>query len=50
MNEICEWCKDPVVMMCQRGTEVCSQLCAKYAAKILFDDEERAKKFRKASR
>lgn len=34
-------------MMCQQATEVCSQLCARYAAKILFDDPERAKKFRK---
>jgi hypothetical protein len=44
-SEICEWCKSPVRMMCQKGTEICSQLCAKYAAKILFDDPERAKKF-----
>lgn len=50
MNEICEWCKDPVLMLCQKGTEVCSQVCARYAAKILFDDEARAKKFRKDAR
>lgn len=48
--EKCEWCKGPVLMMCQRGTEVCSQLCSNYAAKILFDDPERAVKFRKGKK
>jgi hypothetical protein len=45
MTEICEWCKQPVLMMVQKGTEICSQICAEYASKILFDDPERAKKF-----
>lgn len=45
MSEICEWCKGDVRMMCQKGTEVCSQQCAKMASKILFSDPERAKKF-----
>lgn len=48
--EICEWCKEAVLMMCQQGTEVCSQLCANMAAKILFDDPERAKKFQKVKK
>jgi hypothetical protein len=43
--EICEWCKKPVRMMVQKGTEICSQKCAKLAADILFDDPERAAKF-----
>lgn len=43
--EICEYCKRPVVMMCQIGTEVCSQECANLAANILFSDPEKAKKF-----
>lgn len=43
--EICEWCKQPVVMMCQIGTGVCSQHCANYAANILYTDPEKAKKF-----
>lgn len=49
-EEICEWCKQPVRMMCQKGTEVCSQACARYAAHILFDDPERAAKFAKADK
>lgn len=45
MEEICEWCKQPVQMMCQKGTGVCSQQCADLASEILFDDPEKAAKF-----
>jgi len=43
--EICEWCKQPVRLMCQKGTGVCSQQCAKYASKILYSTKEKAEKF-----
>jgi hypothetical protein len=43
--EICEWCKDEVKMMVQKGTGVCSQRCAKMASHILFSDKEKAEKF-----
>lgn len=44
-DEICEWCKGPVLLMCQKGTGVCSQSCAKMASKILYSDSKKAKKF-----
>lgn len=47
MEEICEWCKGPVQVMCQKGTGVCSQQCARLASNILFDDPEKAAKFRR---
>lgn len=43
--EICEWCKEPVRIMIQKGSGVCSQRCAKYAASILFAEKEKAEKF-----
>lgn len=46
MHEVCEWCKGPVRVMCQKGTGVCSQQCAKLASKILFDSKEKADKFK----
>jgi hypothetical protein len=45
ITEICEWCKEPVRMMCHKGTGVCSQNCARMASHILYDDPEKAKKF-----
>lgn len=45
ITEICEWCKQPVRIMCQKGTGVCSQRCAKLAADILFDRQAKAEKF-----
>lgn len=44
-SEICEWCKEPVRMMVQKGTGVCSQKCAQLASHILFDSQEKAEKF-----
>jgi hypothetical protein len=45
ITEICEWCKDPVRMMCHKGTGVCSHNCARIASHILYDDPEKAEKF-----
>lgn len=44
-SEICEWCKGDVRVMCQKGTGVCSQKCARLASEILFDSKEKAEKF-----
>lgn len=44
-SEICEFCKQPVRVMCQKGTGVCSQKCARLASHILFSDKEKAEKF-----
>jgi len=45
ITEICEWCKEPVRLMVQKGTGVCSQRCAKMASHILFSTKEKAEKF-----
>lgn len=45
LSETCEWCKQPILVMCQKGTGVCSQRCAKLASDILFDSKDKAEKF-----
>lgn len=44
-DQICEWCKGEIKVMCQKGTGVCSQRCAKMASNILYSTKEKAEKF-----
>ena len=47
MNEVCEWCKGPVLMMYMKGEGVCSPQCGYYAAHILFEKKAKQNKFAK---
>lgn len=46
LTETCNWCTDPVRVMCQKGTGFCSQQCARLAKQQSDKAQKVAKKQR----